>query len=99
MTDRGARATPEDGAKGNTALAEASLLLAAFFVGTDFVSVKYALEGVAPLVLVPVRYAVAGLLLLAVLRAFDRQGAVGLGRRDLLVMAGLGLVGVAQHRP
>ena len=33
------------GTKRNATLAEVSLLLAAFFVGTDVVSVKYALEG------------------------------------------------------
>ena len=47
--------------KSNAALAEASLLLAAFFVGTDFVSVKYVLEGLPPLV--PLSYVVTGILL------------------------------------
>jgi drug/metabolite transporter (DMT)-like permease len=98
MTDRVARATPEGGVRGNAALAEASLLLAAFFLGTDFVSVKYALEGFPPLVLVPTRYVLAGLLLLVLLRAFGRKGAVRPGRRDLPVFAGLGLVGVALNQ-
>ena len=73
--------------------AEASLLLAVLFVGTDVVSVKYALEGFPPLVLMPIRYALAGLLLLAGLRLFNRK--VGVGRRDFLVLVGLGLVGVS----
>lgn len=90
MTDRGAGRTPAD-AK-NPVLAEASLLMAAFFVGTDFVSVKYALEGLPPLVLMPARFVAAGLLLLVLLRAFGRRNTVG--PKDLPVMAGLGLVGV-----
>jgi hypothetical protein len=35
------------------------MLLAAFFVDTDVFSVKYALEGFPPLVLMPFRYALA----------------------------------------
>lgn len=97
LTDQGAGRT-QVGAKKNAALAEVSLLLAAFFVGTDFVSVKYALEGFPPLVLVPARYVLAGLLLLALLRVFGREGAVGLGRHDLPVLTGLGLVGVALNQ-
>ena len=79
----------------NAALAEVSLLLAAFFVGTDVVSVKYALEGFPPLVFMPIRYVLAGLLLLASLRFLGRKDGVQLGRRGLLVLAGLGVVGVA----
>ncbi len=68
--------------------------MAVFFVGTDVVSVKYALEGFPPLVLMPFRYVLAGLLLLAVLPFLGRKGVVGPGRRDFLALAGLGLVGV-----
>ena len=100
MTDRG-RAT-SDGAKGKAVLAEVSLLMAAFFVGTDFVLVKYALEGLPPLVLVPLRYVVAGLSILLLLRLFGNErgnkGGIGLGPKDLPVMAGLGLVGVALNQ-
>ncbi len=80
--------------KGKAALAEASLLLAAFCVGTDFVSVKYALEGIPPLVLVPARFVVAGLLLLGLLRLFGNKGGLRLAPRDLVILAGLGFVGV-----
>ena len=92
MTGRGTGPTPNSG-KGNPALAEASLLLAVFFVGTDVVSVKYALEGFPPLVLMPIRYVVAGLLLLAAIGLLGRKGAVSLG--ELPALAGLGLIGVA----
>ena len=74
MNERGARVAPENGAKGNATLAETALLMAAFFVGTDFVSVKYALEGLPPLVLVSVRYVVAGFLVC-------RAGLLGKGHR------------------
>ena len=60
------RADRAGGAKGKAALAEASLLMAAFFVGTEFVSVKYALEGLPPLV--PAKFVLAGLLILSLLR-------------------------------
>ena len=68
------------------------MLLAVFFVGTDVVSVTYALKGFPPLVLMPIRYTLAGLLLLATLRFLGRK--VGPARPDLLALTGLGLVGV-----
>jgi drug/metabolite transporter (DMT)-like permease len=83
-------------ARGRAALAEVSILLAAFFVGTDVVSVKYALEGFPPLVLMPVRYALAGLLLLISLRLLRR--GIGLVPQDLAALAGLGLVGVSLNQ-
>ena len=73
-----------------------ALFFAAVFVGMDFVSVKYALEGFPPLVLVPVRYVLAGLLLLALLRFSGRKVRIGL--RALPSMLGLGLVGVALNQ-
>lgn len=85
------------GAK-NAVTAEAALLMAAFFVGTDFVSVKYALEELPPLVLMPARFVLAGLLLLTLLRAFGGKERVGIGSKALPVMAGLGLVGVTLNQ-
>ena len=82
------------GATKNAALTEVSLLLSMFFVGTDVVSIKYALTGLPPLVFVPIRYMLAGLLLLAFLRLLGKN-AGGLGGGDLLALAGLGLVGFA----
>jgi drug/metabolite transporter (DMT)-like permease len=83
------------GTKRNATLAEVSLLLAAFFVGTDVVSVKYALERFPPLlVLMPIRYVLAGLLLLGTLRLLRQKDEVGIALRDLLVLASLGLVGI-----
>ncbi len=66
---------PWVGAKGSPVLAEIFLLLAVFFVGMDVVSVKYALEGLPPLVFMPFRYVLAGLLLLAALRLVGRKVA------------------------
>ncbi len=94
MTGRRAN-PPQSGATRGAALAEVSLLLAVFFVGMDVVSVKYALEGFPPLVFMPIRYALAGLLLLAFLRLLGWNTGVGLERRDLMALAGLGLVGIA----
>jgi len=65
-----------------------------FFVGTDVVSIKYALTDLPPLVFVPIRYMLAGLLLLAFLRLRGKN-AGSLGGGDLLALAGLGLVGFA----
>src|SRR5918998_4126255 len=86
---------PRARAKGSPVLAEVSLLLAVFFVGMDVVSVKYALEGMPPLVFMPFRYVVAGLLLLASLRILGWNSGGGLGRGDLLTLAGLGVVGIS----
>jgi drug/metabolite transporter (DMT)-like permease len=85
-----------DGVKKKAALAEISLLLATFFVGTDFVSIKYALRGLPPLVLVPLRYVVAGLLILGLLYVLGNTRR--LGPKDFPVMAGLGLVGVTLNQ-
>jgi drug/metabolite transporter (DMT)-like permease len=95
LTDRepGLRGTST---RGRAALAEVSILLAAFFVGTDIVSVKYALEGFPPLVLMPIRYTLAGLLLLTSLRLLRR--GIGLVPQDLAALAGLGLVGVSLNQ-
>jgi drug/metabolite transporter (DMT)-like permease len=83
-------------ARGRAVLAEVSILLAAFFVGTDVVSVKYALQGFPPLVLMPIRYTLAGLLLLTSLRLLRR--GIGLVPQDLAALAGLGLVGVSLNQ-
>jgi drug/metabolite transporter (DMT)-like permease len=87
-----------DGTKGKAALGEISLLLAAFFVGTAFVSVKYALQALPPLFLVPLRYVVAGLAILVLLRLFGKKGGIGLTPNDLAVMAALGFVGVTLNQ-
>src|ERR671920_1123769 len=87
-----------DGTIKRGTLGEFFLLLAAFFVGTDFVSVKYALQGLPPLVLVPLRYVVAGFAILVLLRLFGNGTDIGLTPRNLPVMAGLGFVGVTLNQ-
>jgi len=87
-----------DEARGRGTLGEFFLLLAAFFVGTDFVSVKYALQGLPPLVLVPLRYVVAGFVILVLLRLFRKGEGIGPTPKTLTVMAGLGLVGVTLNQ-
>ena len=95
MTDRGT-GLRDTSARGRAALAEVSILLAACFIGTDVVSIKYALEGFPPLVLMPIRYTLAGLLLLASLRLLRR--GIGLVPQDRAALAGLGLVGVSLNQ-
>ncbi len=79
--------------KRSTLLSEASLLSAAFALGTNPVAVKYAVGGIDPLPFVALRFTLAGLVVLAVLRFFEPEG-MSLGREDLLPMAILGIVGV-----
>ena len=72
---------------------EVSLVLAATFWGLNFAATKYATATIPPLLLVALRFAVGGLLLLLVLRIVEPKS--GLGRRDLLPMGALGCFGVA----
>jgi drug/metabolite transporter (DMT)-like permease len=75
-------------------LTEASLLLAVLFLGTNPVAVKVAVSEVPPLPFVAMRFTLAGLLLLAVvlLLGLDRPG-----RRGMVSMVGVGLVGVGMN--
>ena len=82
--------------KGRAAvLTEMSLLLAVLFLGTNPVAVKFAVSDVAPLPFVAIRFLLAGLVLLPAVLLL-RQGR-RVGRKDLLAMAGVGLVGVAMN--
>ena len=85
----------EDGKGKAAVLTEASLLLAVFFLGTNPVAVKFAVTDVPPLPFVAIRFVLAGLLLLPVVLLVGQGGRVG--RRDLLAMAGVGLVGVGMN--
>ncbi len=84
------------GFKDRTAtLTEASLLLAVLFLGTNFVAVKYAVGGIPPLPFVALRFTLAGLLLLGLVRILSPNSWPG--RRDLVSMAGVGVVGVGMN--
>jgi drug/metabolite transporter (DMT)-like permease len=74
-------------------LSEASLISAALALGSNPVAVKYAVGDIEPLLFVALRFTLAGLAVLAVLRFLEPEDA-SLGRKDLLPMASLGLVGV-----
>jgi drug/metabolite transporter (DMT)-like permease len=79
-----------------TTLVEASLLLAVFFLGTNPVAVKVAVAEFPPVPFVVIRFTLAGLLLLALVAFLEpREGRPG--RRDLLSLAGVGLVGVGAN--
>ena len=91
--------TPAANAPEKHAGAEAALLLAVLFVGTDFVAVKYALEDVPPLALVSARYVIAGsLLFLLALWPAETRTRVRLRTADVGAMAGLGLVGITLNQ-
>ena len=83
---------PED--KTST-LTEASLLLAVLFLGTNPVAVKVAVAEIPPLPFVAVRFTAAGLLLLGLVALLETGGRPG--GRDLLSMAGVGLLGVGAN--
>ena len=71
---------------------ELFLLVAVLLLGTNPVAVKYAVSAVAPLPFVALRFTVAGLLLLGVVRFLGSGG--GVERKDLLAMMGVGALGV-----
>lgn len=77
---------------GASAFSEAFLLLAVLFVGNDFVAVKYALEGIPPLVLMPLRFVLAGLVLVGMVGLIERRSRPKW--KDLLPVAGVGVVGI-----
>jgi drug/metabolite transporter (DMT)-like permease len=79
-----------------TTLVEASLLLAVLFLGTNPVAVKVAVAEFPPLPFVAMRFTLAGLLLLALVALLE-PGDGGPDRRDLLSLAGVGLVGVGAN--
>jgi drug/metabolite transporter (DMT)-like permease len=79
--------------KRSGATTEASLVLASVFWGSNYAATKFAALSVPPLSIVALRFAVAGLLMYAVLRVLEPKSR--LRREDLLPMAGLGCLGVA----
>ena len=76
-------------------MTEASLLLAVLFLGTNPVAVKLAVAEIPPLPFVAIRFTLAGLLLLGFVALLETSRR--LGGRDLLSMAGVGLVGVGAN--
>ena len=74
---------------------EVSLLMAVLLLGTNPVAVKYAVGDISPLPFVALRFTVAGLLALGVARMLGV--ASRLGRRDLLSLTGVGVVGVGMN--
>ena len=83
MTPEKRRASP---------LVEVSLLLTAFFFGTNFTAVKLVVQSVPPILFAATRFTLAGLLLLPLALLSGPEGR--LSRRGLLPMLGLGLLGV-----
>jgi drug/metabolite transporter (DMT)-like permease len=77
-------------------LTEVSLLLAVLFLGTNPVAVKVAVSEFPPLPFVAMRFTLAGLLLLTLVALIKPVGSVP-GRRDILSLAGVGLIGVGAN--
>ena len=77
-------------------LVEASLLLAVLFLGTNPVAVKVAVAEFPPLPFVTMRFTLAGLLLLTLVALLEQADGRP-GRRELLSLAGVGLVGVGAN--
>ena len=72
---------------------ELSLILAAVFWGANYAATKYAAGSLPPTLLVALRFAGGGLLLLVILRLLEPESR--LKRGELLPMIGLGCFGVA----
>ena len=77
-------------------IAEIAVLLVMLTWGANVVAVKAILSDVPPILFAFVRYGIAFLVLLAVLRW--REGSVGLPRRDILPMLLLGLAGFGLYQ-
>jgi drug/metabolite transporter (DMT)-like permease len=91
-TDERVGAERKDEQSKATHRTELFLLVAVLLLGTNPVAVKYAVSAVAPVPFVALRFTVAGLLLLGVVRCLGPGG--GIERKDLLTMMGVGAVGV-----
>ena len=77
-------------------LAELAILLVMLTWGANVVAVKAALADVPPILFAFVRFGIAFLVLLAVLRW--REGSIGLPRRDVLPLLLLGLAGFGLYQ-
>lgn len=82
-----------DKTKNAAVFTEVSLVLAALFWGGNYAVTKYSADFLPPLLLVTLRFALGGLLLLGVIRLFEP--ASRLKRGDVLPMLGLGCFGIA----
>jgi drug/metabolite transporter (DMT)-like permease len=77
-------------------LAEAAVLAVVVLWAANFVIVKAVLADVPPLVFTGLRYIVAALSVLALLRW--REGSIAVPRRDLVMLLGLGVMGFAVYQ-
>ena len=75
-------------------LFEATLLSTAILLGTNPVAVKYAVGYIPPLPFAALRFVLAGLVLLAILRLLDSKKR-RVKRKDFWALAGVGAIGVA----
>ena len=94
---RGGSGTEMDAGKDGrrtSPLFEATLLSTAILLGTNPVAVKYAVGYIPPLPFAALRFILAGLVLLAILRLLDSKKR-RVKRKDFWALAGVGAIGVA----
>jgi drug/metabolite transporter (DMT)-like permease len=84
------------GTPGQRRLAEFAVLIVALVWGSNFIVVKAAMDVLPPVGMSSIRFAIAGLVLLALLRW--REGTVRLPLRDLGAMAGVGILGFGVYQ-
>jgi drug/metabolite transporter (DMT)-like permease len=87
---------PAASASDEQRLAELAVLLVTVFLAGNFIVVKAAISVLPPIGLAAIRYSLAGLLLVTVLRV--REGSVGLPRRDVVPVLMLGIVGFGAYQ-
>jgi drug/metabolite transporter (DMT)-like permease len=92
ITDERAGAEHKGAKSKATHHTELTLLMAVLLLGTNPVVVKYIVSAIPPLSLLALRFVVAGLLLLGAVRLLGV--GEGIGRKDLLAMVGVGVLGV-----
>ncbi len=87
---------PPTGLAADRRVAEAGVLLVAVFWAGNFIVAKAAIETLPPIAFATVRFAIASIVLLAILRW--REGSVGLPREDIPRMALLGGIGFGVYQ-
>ncbi len=81
---------------GQRRLAELGVLLVMVFWAGNFIVIKRAIEDVPPVGFTLLRFALASVVLLAVLRW--REGSIGLPRRDAIAILALGVMGFGVYQ-
>jgi drug/metabolite transporter (DMT)-like permease len=81
------------GAVGSVAVAEGAVLLAVVLWSLNYSIIKFGLSEIQPLAFPVVRFGVAGLVMLIILRV--REGSIGIRREDVPVLLFMSVIGLA----